>query len=58
MSAFRTWIFAVVMAVVAAGIGLWVVYDQHNAAGWVIVVAALPWVLLALLRLSGGPKRM
>ena len=58
MSALRTWVFAAVMAVVAGAIGLWVVYDQQNAAGWVIVIAAAPWALLALLRLSGGPKRM
>lgn len=49
--------FAILMMVAAAAAGLWVVYRKDNSAGWVIVMAAVPWALLALLRLTGGPKQ-
>jgi hypothetical protein len=54
----RSAVFAVVMMVVAAAAGLWVVYGTHNAAGWVLVMAAIPWALLALVRLTGGPRKI
>lgn len=53
----RSAAFAVLMTVVAAAAGLWVVYGKDNAAGWVIVAAAIPWALLALVRITGGPKQ-
>jgi hypothetical protein len=53
----RSWPFAVVMAVVAVAAGLWVV-SRGQASGWILVVAAVPWLLLAILRATGGPRRM
>ena len=58
MSVFRSVPFAILMAAVAAAVGLWVVYRQGNPAGWIIVVAAAPWALLAIVRATGGPKRL
>jgi hypothetical protein len=54
----RTAAFALVMMVAAAAAGLWVVYGTHNGAGWVVVMAALPWAILAYVRLTGGPRKM
>jgi hypothetical protein len=53
----RTGWFAVLMTLAAAAAGLWVVYGKGNSAGWVIVMAAVPWALVALNRLTGGPKQ-
>jgi hypothetical protein len=53
----RSAAFAIVMTALAAAAGLWVVYRWENSAGWVIVIAAVPWALLALNRLTGGPKQ-
>jgi len=53
----RTAAFAILMMAAAAAAGLWVVYRTGNSAGWIIVMAAVPWALLALLRLTGGPKQ-
>jgi hypothetical protein len=52
----RTAAFAIVMTIVAAAVGLYVIYGMGNAAGWVIVIAAVPWALVALNRITGGPK--
>ncbi len=54
----RTWYFAAFMAVAAAVAGLWVVYHLHQVSGWIVVVAAVPWVIVMLLRLTGGPKEL
>jgi hypothetical protein len=54
----RSAAFAIVMLVVAAAAGLWVVYGTGNAAGWVLVAAAIPWALLAFIRLTGGPRKL
>ena len=57
-AAVRTPAFALAMATAAALAGLWLVFRVGQASGWVLVIAAVPWALLALLRLTGGPRRM